>query len=84
MKLYQRIKADMQTVIDISGLENLKTLYRNKGNNRLAWDVFWASPNSRAHANGLYSIGFDDPKLETLLIRICRELDLTTTTNIAA
>lgn len=84
MSIYQRIKTDMQRVVDVSGLENLKIMYRNKGNISLAWDVFWASPNSRTLADILYSLGFEDQQFETLLSNICKELDLVTTSNIAA
>ena len=80
--IYQRIKADTQKVINVSGgPEALRSMYRNHTQTRFVWDMFRAGPGYAENTCDLYALDYDDDQVETLLIQICKELGLIQTNN---
>ena len=78
--IYQKIEAAIQKVIDVSGgAKALQILYRSRTETRLVWDMFWATNDSDSFACDLYAMGCNDNHVETMLIRICKQLGLITT-----
>lgn len=73
--VYRKIAAAMGKVVSVSGgPEALRNMYRNRSQNRLVWDVFWAADST--YLNDLRNMVCDDDYIETMLIRICKQLGL--------